>query len=182
MIQFIKCMFGKHGRTVTKEYLAFLDLYDMEVCEFCEKPTTGKQIYERLDKKEGIHFMNIKGFTLIELIIVIAIIGLLAAIAVPQFSAYRHRGFDADVVSNMKNMILSQEAYFVDTDSYADGTGTSQIFLDRGFRKSANVATVTTNFSTFFTVTSSAIKGCSVGTGVWSFTSATGIRTGTQCN
>ena len=53
MIQFIKCMFGKHGRTVTKEYLGFMDLYDMEVCEFCETPTTGKQIYERLDKIAG---------------------------------------------------------------------------------------------------------------------------------
>ena len=181
MIQFIKCMFGKHGRTVTKEYLGFMDLYDMEVCEFCEKPVTGERDYYRLDKKYGGPMKN-KGFTLIELIIVIGIIGVLAAIAIPQFSAYRHRGFDADAVSNMRNMILAQEAYFVDTDSYATGTGTSQIFLDRGFRKSTNVTTVTTNFSTFFTVTSSAIKGCSPGTGIWSYTSATATRTGTKCS
>ena len=54
MIQAIKCLFGHHGKAVIKEYLGFMNLYDMEVCEFCEKPTTGKQIYERLDKKEGI--------------------------------------------------------------------------------------------------------------------------------
>ncbi len=182
MIQAIKCLFGHHGKTVTKEYLGFMDLYDMEVCEFCEKPTTGKQIYERLDKLEGIHFMKNKGFTLIELLVVIAIIGILASIAIPQFMSYSRRGFDADVKSNVKNMILAQETYFIDADTYADGTGTSQIFLDRGFRLSPNVNIVTTNFSTFFTVTANAIRGCSPGTGIWTYTSATAVRTGTRCN
>jgi prepilin-type N-terminal cleavage/methylation domain-containing protein len=60
-----------------------------------------------------------KGFTLIELLIVVAIIGILAAIAIPQFSAYRIRGYNSAAHSDGKNMLTAQEAVFVDFSSYA---------------------------------------------------------------
>jgi prepilin-type N-terminal cleavage/methylation domain-containing protein len=62
---------------------------------------------------------NEKGFTLIELMIVIAIIGILAAIAIPQFSAYRMRSFNAAAVADIRNAATAQEAYFVDNSVYA---------------------------------------------------------------
>src|SRR5215471_21512762 len=63
-----------------------------------------------------------KGFTLIELLVVGAIIGILAAIAIPQFASYRQRGFDARANSDLRNAATSEEAYFATNSAYVTCT------------------------------------------------------------
>jgi type IV pilus assembly protein PilA len=66
-----------------------------------------------------------RGFTLVELLIVIAIIAILAAIAIPQFAAYRQRGIRASMQADAKNIASMMEAYFADNQSYIGGTATA---------------------------------------------------------
>jgi type IV pilus assembly protein PilA len=55
-----------------------------------------------------------KGFTLIELMIVIAIIGILAAIAIPQFVTYRQKGYNTQAKAELKSFYTACQAYFAD--------------------------------------------------------------------
>jgi type IV pilus assembly protein PilA len=81
---------------------------------------------------------NEAGFTLIELMIVIAIIGILAAIAIPQFSAYRKRSYYAAAQSDIRNLATAQEAYYTDKLTYTD-TASDLTASKFGFSQTSHV-------------------------------------------
>lgn len=59
-----------------------------------------------------------KAFTLLELLVVMAIIGILASISIPKFSEYRRRAFDTRALSDLRNIATAEEAYFMDQEKY----------------------------------------------------------------
>jgi type IV pilus assembly protein PilA len=94
---------------------------------------------------------NEKGFTLIELMVVIAIIGILAAIAIPQFSAYWARSYNASASADLRNLCTAQEAYFVDEYTYAAQGRLGLLISDYGATTSKGVTmTINSSSTTFY--------------------------------
>ncbi len=65
---------------------------------------------------------NKKGFTLIELMIVVAIIGILAAIAIPNFLNYQCKAKQSEAKQSLGTIAKNQEAYVAEFNKYADSS------------------------------------------------------------
>jgi type IV pilus assembly protein PilA len=59
-----------------------------------------------------------KGFTLIELMIVVAIIGILAAIAIPNFLKFQAKSKQSEAKTNLKGIYTAETGYFGENNSY----------------------------------------------------------------
>ncbi len=102
---------------------------------------------------------NEKGFTLIELMIVIAIIGILAAIAIPNFIAYRNKSFCSRAESDANNISASIADYFSIPNHTAIDDGTYKAYAS-SFIPSVNSFTVSASApNTVITITVTDLSG-----------------------
>ncbi len=77
---------------------------------------------QTMDFKVSDEIRSKDGFTLVELLIVVAIIGILATMAIPQFSSYRQKAYDAGAKSDLANLAQMQDYYFVNASTYTSDT------------------------------------------------------------
>ena len=67
-----------------------------------------------------------KGFTLLELLVTVAIIGILAGIAIPSLVRHRNNAFNTAAISDLKNAAIAQEAYYIDHTTYSGNVAALQ--------------------------------------------------------
>ena len=110
-----------------------------------------------------------KGFTLFELLIVVVIIGILAAVAIPKFSNTKQRASRSAGIADMRNLATAQEGFFADSNRYAaiadTGTGAGKMnFTPSSGNTALTLVATTTGWSGKVTIPGAQTCGIFSGT------------------
>ncbi|PIE71040.1 MAG: dolichyl-phosphate-mannose--protein mannosyltransferase [Deltaproteobacteria bacterium] len=122
--------------------------------------------------------MQEKGFTLIELMIVVAIIGILAALAIPSFLNYQCKAKQSEAKTNLGTIRTSESAYIAEYDRYTTDMGRLG-FATKGDPRYTYAITAAT--SSAFTATATGnIKKNTATNDIWQITEAGNLDNSTN--
>jgi type IV pilus assembly protein PilA len=82
-----------------------------------------------------------RGFTLIELLIVTVIIGILAAVAIPKFSATRDKAYRSTMMADLRNLASAQEIFYNDGLTFGDDLAALDVVESTGVTITISEAT-----------------------------------------
>lgn len=103
--------------------------------------------------------MKRNGFTLIELMIVLAVIGILAAVAMPSYTSYLARGKIIDAVAALADYRVKMEQYFQDNRNYGSASASCPVVVadSKNFTYTCLVGSATPTVT--YTATATSIAG-----------------------
>jgi type IV pilus assembly protein PilA len=102
------------------------------------------KLRQRLAREES-------GFTLIELLIVLVIIGILLAIAVPSYLGFKDRASKTAAQANVRSAIPAVEAYYADNGTYVGMTVPALKLIDAGIKVSVGATLTATHYCVYNT-------------------------------
>jgi type IV pilus assembly protein PilA len=152
------------------EHNSFAKTFATRVMEYNLSPLGGNNnVTQQPEPIETPSFTRQRGFTLIEILLVVAIIALLAVIAIPQFISYRSQAIDTQLKSDLRNAAVAIEGYFAKHSVYPSSISEIQGY---GFQATDGVTlTLVVVTPSTYTITAAKSGGTQAS---FTFTSSTG--------